>query len=165
MTALAQSLTTEGDRMLIGFEAWFAKWGWIVVGLTCGFAAKYALRIKRGLKVKPWQVFADVLLIPMVGLIAYAVVSRIGVEGEIRALIAGLCMVGADRLVGVLTDRFLGRVESEARELADDLLGQARQTVQAELSGSEIIKDNLTGNAPPEYKTGRVRRLPKGSGE
>ncbi|ODP39246.1 hypothetical protein BFL28_10560 [Sphingomonas turrisvirgatae] len=152
--------------MLAGFEAWFAKWGWIVVGLTCGFAAKYALRIKRGLKVKPWQVFADVLLLPMVGLIAYAIVSRIGGDGEVRALIAGLCMVGADRLVSVMADRFLGRVENEAQQLADDLLGQARQTVQAELSGNAIINDNLTGNAPPEYKASRARRLPKkGQGE
>lgn len=151
--------------MFSGFEAWFAKWGWIVIGLTCGFAAKYALRIKRGLKVKPWQVFADVLLLPMVGLIAYSIVSRIGGDGELRALIAGLCMVGADRLVGVLTDRFLARVDNEARTLADDLMGQARQTVQAELSGNEIINDNLTGKAPPEYQASKVRRLPKGSGE
>jgi hypothetical protein len=145
----------------MGFEAWFAKWGWVVVGLTCGFAAKYALRIKRGLQVKPWQVFADVLLLPMVGLIAYTFVSQIGVEEEVRALIGGLCMVGADRLVGILTDRFIGRVDGEVKALADDLMGAARQTVQAELSGEEIIRDNLTGNAPAEYKANKVRRLPR----
>lgn len=163
MTALYHS--TEGERMYSGFEAWFVKWGWIVIGLTAGFAAKYALRIKRGLKVKPWQVVADVLLLPMVGLIAYSIVGRVGGDGELRALIAGLCMVGADRLVAILTDRFLARVDSEAKTLADDLLGAARQTVQAELSGNEIIRDNATGKAPPEYKAIRPRRIPGKGGQ
>lgn len=132
MATAPATFLMEGERMA-GFEAWFAKWGWVVIGLTCGFAAKYALRIKRGQRVKPVQVFADVLLLPMVGLIAYAIVGRIGVEGEVRAMFAGLCMVGADRLIAIMTDWWLRKVQAAAlRDVDLELIersGQVRETL------------------------------------
>ncbi len=142
----------EGERMA-GFEAWFAKWGWVVIGLTCGFAAKYALRIKRGQRVKPLHVFADVLLLPMVGLIAYAIVGRIGAEGEFRAMLAGLCMVGADRLIAVMTDWWLAKLQSATlRDLNLELIdqsGQVRETL-AKVDAARSLGAQQRGEAPPE---------------
>lgn len=142
----------EGERMA-GFEAWFAKWGWVVIGLTCGFAAKYALRIKRGQRVKPLQVFADVLLLPMVGLIAYAIVGPIGVEGEVRAMFAGLCMVGADRLIGGMTDWWLGKLQVAAlRDVNLDVIdrsGEVRQTL-AKVDAAQSLAAQQRGEDPPE---------------
>lgn len=138
---------------MTGFEAWFAKWGWVVIGLTCGFAAKYALRIKRGQRVKPLQVFADVLLLPMVGLIAYTIVGRIGVEGEVRAMLAGLCMVGADRLIAVMTDWWLAKLQVAAlREVNLDVIdrsGEVRQTL-AKVDAARSLAAQQRGEEPPE---------------
>ncbi len=44
-------------------------------------------------------VFADLLMLPMVVLIAYWLATRAGVEAEAAALFSALCTVGADRLV------------------------------------------------------------------
>jgi hypothetical protein len=149
----AITYSQEGDAMFSGFEAWFAKWGWVAIGLSCGFAAKYALRIKRGLKVKPWQVFADVLLVPFVGLIAYALTTRLGAEGEIRALLSGFCMVGADRLVSILTDWFLLKVQAATlRDVRDEVIeasGDLRQTV-AKVDAARSLAAQQRGEAPPE---------------
>lgn len=149
---VAIAFQAEGGRMT-GFEAWFAKWGWVVIGLTCGFAAKYALRIKRGQRVKPLQVFADVLLLPMVGLIAYTIVGRIGVDGEVRAMFAGLCMVGADRLVAIMTDWWLAKVQTAAlRDVNLELIdqsGQVRETL-AKVDAARSLGAQQRGEAPPE---------------
>ena len=96
-----------GKPMTPLFEGFLAKYGWILVGLSFGFAAKYALLLKRGVRVKLRLVVADILLLPLVALIAYWLASRTGFEGEAAALFAAFCTVGADRLVKLLTDRFL----------------------------------------------------------
>lgn len=165
------SITKEGAPMFSGFEAWFVKWGWVVIGLSCGFAAKYALRIKRGLRVKPWQVFADILLLPMVGLIAYAIGSRLGVDGEVRALISGLCMVGADRLVGILTDWFLLKVQAatlrDVRQEVIDENGELRQTI-AKGDAARSLAAQQRGEAPPEgddFAGRRAHRFPPFKGD
>ncbi len=133
-------------------ETVLVKYGWILIGITCGFAAKYALLIKRGVQVKARLIFADLLLLPMVALIAYWMATRAGVEAEGAALFSAFCTVGADRLVKLLTDRFLQRVDSEAEMLANEMMGKARQVVQTEISAAEIIDDTITGRAPPTYK-------------
>lgn len=127
------------------------KYGWILVGLTFGFAAKYALLIKRGVKVKLRLVFADLLLLPMVALIAYWIATIVGVEGEVRALATAFCTVGADRLVKLLTDRFLQRVDSEVRAVAEQTIGAVKNAVAVEQAGSRIINDTIEGRAPTEY--------------
>jgi hypothetical protein len=144
--------TLKGELpMSPGIETVLAKYGWILIGITFGFAAKYALLIKRGVKVKAHLVFADILLLPMVALIAYWIAVRAGWQGEAAALLAAFCAVSADRLVKLLTDRFLQRVDSEARMLAGEQIGRARQVVQAEISGDRIIGDTIEGRAPTEY--------------
>lgn len=134
------------------FEAAFAKYSWVWIGITFGFAAKYALLIKRGVRIRPQLVAADILLLPMVALIAYAVVSRVGVSGEMGALLSALCTVGADRLIKLATDRFFKEVESEIDEVANRIRGKVREEVQVEKSGANIIKDTLTGTAPDQYE-------------
>jgi hypothetical protein len=134
-------------------EGLAAKYGWILVGLTFGFAAKYALLIKRGVRVQARLVFADLLLLPMVALIAYWLASRAGFEGEASALFAAFCTVGADRLVKLLTDRFLQRVDSEAEALANEMLGRARNVVATEQAGARVIEDTIEGRAVPQYRT------------
>ena len=70
------NLSREGP-MGSGFEALFAKYGWVWIGLSFGFLAKYALLIKRGVQVKVRLVLADLLLLPMVALIAFSLVTQI----------------------------------------------------------------------------------------
>jgi hypothetical protein len=141
-------------------EAVLAKYGWIVVGLTFGFAAKYALLIKRGVPVKARLVFADILLLPMVALIAYSLAARAGITAESAALFASLCTVGADRLVKLLTDRFLQRVDSEVRAVADEIVGNARNAVTTAQAGERLVDDTLKGTAPTEYAA--LKQHPKG---
>lgn len=165
---ITTSFNAEGGRMIpfSGWEAWFVKWGWVIIGLSCGFAAKYALRIKRGLKVKPWQVFADLLLVPMVGLIAYALATKLGAEGEWRALLSGFCMVGADRLVGIATDWFLLKLQAATlRDVRAEVIeesGELRQTV-ATVDAARSLVAQRRGEAPPEgddHKGRLVHRVP-----
>ena len=93
-------------------EAVFAKYGWILIGLSFGFAAKYALLLKRGVPVGVQLVLADVLLLPMVALIACHIAVQLGASGETAALLAAFSAVGADRLVKLLTERFFTQVET-----------------------------------------------------
>lgn len=155
-----RALSNERLPMTPVWEAAVAKYGWIIVGLTFGFAAKYALLIKRGVRVKARLVFADVLLLPMVALIAFWMAQRAGITGEGAALWACFCTVGADRLVKLLTERFLARVDREVRNAAEDLVGTARNAVQTERSAQSIIDDTISGKAPDEYVSLR-RRPPK----
>lgn len=41
-----------GRPMTPLFEGFLAKYGWILIGITFGFAAKYALLLKRGVPVR-----------------------------------------------------------------------------------------------------------------
>lgn len=133
-------------------EAAFVKYGWVVIGLTFGLAAKYALLIKRGVRIRPALICADLLLLPLVALIAYNIAWRLGVEAESAALITALATVGADRLVKLYTERFLARVDTELRELVDRRHAEIRNEVQTELSANEVIRDQLSGTAPAEYQ-------------
>lgn len=100
--------------MSIWIEAAIAKYGWIWIGLTFGLAAKYALLIKRGVRVRPALIFADVLLLPLVALIAYSAIHKYGASGELAALLTALATVGADRIVKFYTDRFVDQIAANA---------------------------------------------------
>ncbi len=129
-------------------EATLAKYGWIAIGLSFGLAAKYALLIKRGVEIRGYLLAADLLLLPMVALIAFSLVNKAGVHGEAAALVAAAAAVGADRIVKLYTDRFERSVtdiitmESERRKQA------VRQEVQMELSSERLVKDIATGKRP-----------------
>lgn len=91
-------------------ETAIVKYGWIWIGLTFGLAAKYALLIKRGVRLRPSLIAADVLLLPMVALISYSIVRQFGADGEVAALLTALGTVGADRLVKLYTERFFAQI-------------------------------------------------------
>jgi hypothetical protein len=97
--------------MMPWIETAIAKYSWIWIGLTFGLAAKYALLIKRGVRLRPSLIVADVLLLPMVALISYSIVRQFGADGEVAALLTALGTVGADRLIKLYTDRFLAAAE------------------------------------------------------
>lgn len=142
------------------------KYGWIWVGIAVGVAGKYALLLKKNVKLRTRLMLADLLLLPMVGLIAFVLVKRIGAEAEAAAMIASLCAVLADRLVKVLTERFLQRVDAEAEALAQDMLGRARNVVATEFAGVRVVGDTIEGRAPESYKALEPHpRTPKGKGE
>lgn len=133
------------------FELAWAKYGWIILGVTCGLAARYALLLKKGVRIRPWMVLSDLLLLPMVVLIAYTMAKQAGIDGEVAALVSGLCAVGADRLVKLYADRFIQRVDSEVRVIAEETIGAVRQQVQVERSADAVIADAIEGKAPDEY--------------
>lgn len=151
MIAIAQQ--GEGGRMFSGFEAAFAKYAWIWVGLTCGFAAKYALLLKRGVKVKPRLVAADILLLPMVALIAYWIITRAGFAGEGAALATAFCTVGADRLIKLLTERFFLQVQAATlRDVRAEVIeerGELRQTLSTADAARSLAAQGR-GDPPPE---------------
>lgn len=133
------------------FEGFAAKYGWILLGVTCGLAARYALLLKKGVKIRAWMVLSDVLLLPTVILIAYTLAKQAGIQGEPAALVSALCAVGADRLVKLYADRFVAKVDSEVRVIAEETIGVVRQEVQVARSGEAIVADTLDGRAPDQY--------------
>ena len=99
-------------------EAAVAKYSWIWIGLTFGLAAKYALLIKRGVRLRPSLIAADLLLLPLVALISFSIVSQLGADGETAALLTALATVGADRLVKLYTERFFAQVQRDVDGVA-----------------------------------------------
>lgn len=145
--------------MTLWLETAFAKYGWIWIGLTFGFAAKYALLIKRGVPLRPSLIIADILLLPMIALIAHAIVSRFGAAGETAALLSALATVTGDRLIKLATERFFRGVQTEAEMASERLRGIVTNDVQRELSSKELINDQLSGKAPAEYTA--LKRRPR----
>jgi len=129
-------------------EALIAKYGWIAAGILFGFAAKYGLLMKRGKKITLRMVGADILLVGMVSLIAFNLVSRMGVEGEIAALIASLVAVGADRAVRLMTDRFWAQVDAALERDMAERKARLREEAQIELSSERALKDIVDGKRP-----------------
>ncbi|WP_380873586.1 hypothetical protein [Sphingomonas sp. DBB INV C78] len=132
-------------------ESWIAKYGAILLGVVIGTSAKYGLTLVEGRKVTTRMIVADALLIGMVVLVARTVVVRLGLSDADAAMIAALFAVSSDRVIRLIRERFLRRVDAEARSIAAEQVGLARQVVQAEQSASNIIEDTLTGRAPDEY--------------
>lgn len=131
-------------------ETALAKYGWIWIGLTFGLAAKYALLIKRGVKIRASLLLADLLLLPLVALIAYSVVSKAGAAEEAAALITALATVGADRIVKFYTDRFVRQVEEVALQRVQQLKGEVRQEHALDISGARVKRDAAEGRLPDE---------------
>ncbi|MEG8219014.1 hypothetical protein OSJ57_00040 [Sphingomonas sp. HH69] len=130
------------------FEAAIDRYGWIWIGLTFGFAAKYALLIKKGVKIKPALIAADLLILPMVALISYWLISRAGVDGEGAALITAAATVGADRVVKLYTERFMRQVDALIADEAARRKAIIREEMQTELSAERFVQDIASGKRP-----------------
>lgn len=129
-------------------EAAIAKYGWIAAGILFGFGAKYGLLMKRGKPITFRMIAADMLLVGMVSLIAFNLVARMGVEGEIAALIASLVAVGADRAVRIMTDRFWAQVDAAMDRDLVERKARLREVEQVALSHNRNLEDIATGKRP-----------------
>lgn len=143
-----QNRTMEAVPVSPWIEAAVVKYGWIWVGVTFGFAAKYGLLMKKGRPITARMVVADMLLIGMVALIAFNVVTRAGLHGEASALVTSLVAVGADRSIRLLTDRFWRQVDAALPDFRDQK-GELRQMDQVHAS-----RGYFTGAVDPSEHEG-----------
>lgn len=130
--------TMEAATVSPWIEAAVVKYGWIWVGVSFGFAAKYGLLMKKGRPITIRMVVADALLIGMVALIAFNIITRLGLEGEASALVTSLVAVGADRSIRLMTDRFWRQVDAALPDVVQ-ARGQVRQADQIERSRAQLL--------------------------
>lgn len=149
MTAFAlYPFTAQEQRGMSWFEYAFTRYGWIWIGLTFGFAAKYALLIKHGVKIKPVLVLADIFAMPMVALVSYSLITKTGVSGEGAALVTALATLGADRIVKLYTDRFVRGITDIMTDESTRRKQALREEIQMELSAGRDLTDIATGKRP-----------------
>lgn len=143
------------------FEAIVAKYGPVLLGIFVGTSAKYALLLAEGRKLTLRILAVDVLLLGMVVLLTYNVVLRLGASGDAAAMLGALFAVSSDRVIRLVRERFLRRVDAELRVMASEQIGEVRKVVQAERSGAEILHDHAIGAAPTDYEALRKPRRPQ----
>jgi hypothetical protein len=141
-------------------EALAAKYSALVIGLLFGTSAKYALTLAEGRKVTPRMLVIDALLVGMVAIIASNVVERMGASGNAAAMVAALFAVSSDRVIRLIREQFLRRVDAELRRDIEEQKGAVREAVQAELSGRSIIEDTMSGRALPHYEALKPHPIP-----
>lgn len=141
-------------------EALFAKYGPLLLGLLFGTTAKYALTLAEGRRVTTRMLMIDALLVGMVAIVASNVVERLGASGNSAAMVAALFAVSSDRVIRVIRERFLQRVDAELRRDIEEQKGAVREAVQAEISSKNLIADTLSGRAPESYAALQPRPLP-----
>lgn len=112
-------------------EGMIAKYGAVVLGVGAGTAAKYKLSISDGRNLTWGEVASDLLLVPMVILIAAYVGAKLGAEPHLQAVLAAFLAVSSDRLIRLLRERFIQKVDQQTRVSE---LGEVRQQTQAGLS-------------------------------
>lgn len=96
-----------------GLAAILAKYGAVLLGVGAGTAAKYKLTLSDGRKLTWGEVASDMLLVPMVVLIAAYVGAKLGAEPHLQAVMAAFLAVSSDRLIRILRERFIQRVSRE----------------------------------------------------
>jgi hypothetical protein len=149
--------TMEAAPVSPWIEAAVVKYGWIWVGITFGFAAKYGLLMKKGKPITVRMVIADALLVGMVALIAFNIITRAGLHGEASALVTSLVAVGADRSIRILIDRFWRQVDAAMPDMGR-VKGEMREFDQMRRS-----HDSLSGasdNEGDDYDGVHFHRLP-----
>lgn len=96
-----------------GLAAILAKYGAVLLGVGAGTAAKYKLTLSDGRKLTWGEVASDMLLVPMVVLVAAYVGAKLGAEPHLQAVLAAFFAVSSDRLIRILRERFIQRVAKE----------------------------------------------------
>ncbi|MDF1506368.1 hypothetical protein, partial [Roseisolibacter sp. H3M3-2] len=99
------------DTMSPWVEALLAKYGAVIIGLLFGTSAKYALAMIEGQKVTIRMLVIDVLAIGMIAIVAMSAVERAGASGSTAALLVALIAVSSDRLLRLLREIFLRRLD------------------------------------------------------
>lgn len=123
-------------------EGLIAKYGAVVLGVGAGTAAKYKLSMGEGRKLTWGEVASDLLLLPMIILIAAYIGAKLGAEPHLQAVMAAFLAVSSDRLIRLLRERFIQRVDQQTRLPANEL-GEVRQQTQAGLSEVRAEVDQI----------------------
>lgn len=95
------------------FQDWLVRNSAILAGLAIGTAAKYGLTLTEGRKLSWRGVLADMLLLGMLGLLAIIIADSCQLAGNARVLAGALSAVSSDRLIRLLRDRFLRKIETD----------------------------------------------------
>jgi hypothetical protein len=133
----------NGARIMTPYvEGLIAKYGAVVLGVGAGTAAKYKLSMGEGRKLTIGEVASDLLLLPMIILIAAYVGAKLGAEPHLQAVMAAFLAVSSDRLIRLLRERFIQRVDQQTR-VNPDALGEVRQQTQAGLSEVRAEVDQI----------------------
>lgn len=98
-----------------GLAAILAKYGAVLLGVGAGTAAKYKLTMSDGKRLTWGEVASDMLLVPMVVLVAAYVGAKLGAEAHLQAVMAAFLAVSSDRLIRILRERFIQRVAHETQ--------------------------------------------------
>lgn len=141
------------------FDTFWARYGSILVGIGIGTAAKWALVMAEGRNLT-WRTLAiDMLLAPMVALLAVYGSVKFGMDPHTSAMLGALMSIASDRVVRLVRIRFLQKVDQEFEAYAQHARGVIRQEVQTEMSGKELISDVISGTAPDFFKASKARKL------
>ena len=122
-------------------EAQLARYGAVVLGVAIGTAAKYGLTIAEGRSLTVRGLMADILLIGMVVLLSVYVTEKMGLDVNSRVLVGSLFAISSDRVIRLVRERFLRRVEASLQQDLTRAKGELRNAVQAEISAANIIND------------------------
>lgn len=113
-------------------EGVIAKYGAVVLGVGAGTAAKYKLSISDGRNLTWGEVASDLLLVPMVILIAAYVGAKLGAEPHLQAVLAAFLAVSSDRLIRLLRERFIQKVDQQTQAGLSEVRAEIDQIKRGE---------------------------------
>lgn len=119
-------------------EGLAAKYGAVLLGVSIGTAAKYGLTLGEGRPITWREVASDLLLVPMICLIAAFGATRLGAEVTTISVMSAFLAVSSDRAIRMLRDRFMQRVSAEV-DLLGKKKGELRQLSQMEISKRRVV--------------------------
>lgn len=123
-----------------GLTAIVTKYGAVLLGVGAGTAAKYKLSLSDGKKLTWGEVASDMLLVPMVVLVAAYAGDLMGAEPHLKAVLAAFLAVSSDRLIRLLRERFIQKVVQQSG------LGDRLNDTQAAISEIRAEVDQIKGN-------------------
>jgi len=126
-------------------EGLVVKYGAVLLGVSIGTAAKYGLTMGEGRKVTTGELVSDLLLVPLVCLVAAFIGIKFGADPMTMAMISAFCAVSSDRLIRLMRERFMERVATEI-DVIQQHKGEMRQSSQIEQSAAHVRDEGL--NAP-----------------
>lgn len=147
----ATTVPTGGKNMSPWFEAMCVKYLPILLGVGAGTAARYRLSMSRGRPLTWREVLSDLLIMPFIILLAGYASGKVGADPETAGMIGAFLGLTAIQATWMLRERFLQRFDAELEARAEHHLGVVRNVVTAEICGTNIINDQMSGRAPDEY--------------
>lgn len=118
----------------------------VVLGIAIGTAAKYGMTLSEGRSVTWRGVIADILLMGFVALMALVATDRLGLTGNSATLCAALFAISSDRVVRLVRERFMRRVEASMEADIQQKKGELRNAIQTERSAKNLIDDATIGD-------------------